>query len=49
MQFNAVVADNAAAVHLWQKHGFSIVGRVPQAFRHPRYGLSDLLIMHRFL
>jgi GNAT superfamily N-acetyltransferase len=49
MQFNAVVAANAAAVHLWQKHGFAIVGRVPRAFRHPQVGLTDLLIMHRFL
>jgi GNAT superfamily N-acetyltransferase len=49
MQFNAVVACNGPAVHLWQKHGFAIVGRVPQAFRHPVHGLTDLLVMHRFL
>jgi GNAT superfamily N-acetyltransferase len=49
MQFNAVVARNEPAVHVWQKHGFVIVGRVPRAFRHPRHGLTDLLIMHRYL
>lgn len=49
MQFNAVVACNEPAVHLWQKHGFAVIGRVPQGFRHPRNGLTDLLIMHRFL
>jgi GNAT superfamily N-acetyltransferase len=49
MQFNAVVASNGPAVHVWQKHGFAIVGRVPQAFRHPARGLTDLLVMHRFL
>ncbi len=49
MQFNSVVATNGPAVHLWEKHGFAVVGRVPQAFRHPVHGLTDLLIMHRFL
>ena len=53
MQFNAVVARNEPAAHLWQKHGFvvigRIIGRVPLAFRHPRHGVADLLIMHRYL
>lgn len=49
MQFNSVVATNGPAVHLWEKHGFVVVGRVPRAFRHPVHGLTDLLIMHRFL
>jgi GNAT superfamily N-acetyltransferase len=49
MQFNAVVASNVAAANLWQKHGFVVVGRVPKAFRHPEQGLTDILVMHRFL
>jgi GNAT superfamily N-acetyltransferase len=49
MQFNAVVADNEAAVHLWHKHGFVTVGRIPQGFQHPQNGLTDLLVMHRSL
>ena len=49
MQFNFVVASNAPAVRLWEKHGFSIVGRVPGAFRHRTGGLTDALIMHRTL
>lgn len=49
MQFNCVVSTNAVAVRLWQKHGFGIVGRVPQAFRHARLGLVDAFVMHRFL
>ena len=49
MQFNAVVASNVAAVSLWQKHGFEVVGRVPKAFRHAEQGLTDILVMHRFL
>jgi L-amino acid N-acyltransferase YncA len=49
MQYNAVVTTNARAVRLWQRMGFEIVGRVPQAFRHAEFGLVDILIMHRFL
>ena len=49
MQFNAVVATNTAAVHVWRKHGFTVVGRIPDGFRHPELGFTDLLVMHRFL
>jgi ribosomal protein S18 acetylase RimI-like enzyme len=48
MVFNAVVASNPA-LHLWRSLGFSVVGRVPRAFRHPQDGLVDLLVMHRDL
>ncbi len=46
MQFNAVVETNRAAVALWQSLGFSIVGTVPEAFRHPTQGLVGLHVMH---
>lgn len=49
MQFNSVVAANEVAVHLWQKHGFAVVGRIPNGFRHPTRGPTDLLIMYRAL
>ncbi|ROU07303.1 GNAT family N-acetyltransferase [Lysobacter enzymogenes] len=49
MQFNYVVSTNAAAVHLWLKHGFAVVGQVPEAFRHPTLGLVDIYVMHRML
>ncbi|MEH0845604.1 GNAT family N-acetyltransferase [Micromonospora sp. CPCC 205711] len=49
MQFNAVVATNTRAVALWRSLGFEVVGRVPEAFRHPTEGLVDLLVMHRRL
>jgi len=45
MQFNFVVSSNAAAVHLWRKHGFAEVGRLPGAFLHPRLGFVDALVM----
>ena len=49
MQFNFVLASNAAAIHLWQSYGFAEVGRLPQAFEHPALGLIDALVMHRAL
>lgn len=49
MQFNFVVATNEDAVHLWQKAGFAIVGRLPGAFRHPRLGPVDGLVMFQSL
>ncbi len=49
MQFNFVVATNAAALHLWKAMGFQIVGLLPGAFAHPTAGDVDALVMHRFL
>jgi ribosomal protein S18 acetylase RimI-like enzyme len=49
MQFNAVVETNAPAIRLWESLGFTILGTVPEAFRHPARGLVGLHIMHRFL
>jgi ribosomal protein S18 acetylase RimI-like enzyme len=49
MQFNSVVASNEAAVALWQKLGFEVVGRLPKAYRHARLGLIDCLVMYKWL
>ena len=49
MQFNFVVSSNERAVRLWQSCGFHIVGRLPDAFEHPRLGLVDALVMYRKL
>ena len=49
MQFNFVAKSNEGAVRLWRRHGFEVVGRVPEAFRHRRLGLTDVLVMHRRL
>lgn len=49
MQYNFVVSSNEGAVRLWQRHGFTIVGRVPGAFRHATLGPTDVLVMHRTL
>lgn len=49
MQFNAVVATNVGAIGLYERLGFAVVGRVPGAFRHPRDGRVDLVVMYREL
>ena len=45
IQFNAVVETNTAAVALWKSLGFTIVGTVPGAFRHPVHGYVGLHVM----
>ena len=49
MQFNFVVATNESAIAVWTRHGFDVVGRLPGAFRHPRLGMVDALVMYRAL
>jgi L-amino acid N-acyltransferase YncA len=49
MQFNFVVSTNEAAVHLWIKHGFEVLARLPAAFEHPVLGFVDALVMWRVL
>ena len=49
MQFNFVIASNQRAVRLWQACGFSIVGTLPGAFKHPAQGAVDAYVMYRTL
>ena len=49
MQFNFVVSTNERAVRLWQDFGFQVIGRLPQAFKHPHLGYVDALVMYRNL
>ena len=49
MQFNLVVSTNTGAVRLWQQLGFSIVGTLPGAFKHPRLGYVDAYVMYKQL
>ena len=49
IQFNFVVSTNTRAVALWKSLGFEIVGRLPQAFHHPKLGYVDALVMFRSL
>jgi len=49
MQFNFVVSTNQRAVLLWQSQGFEVVGKLPNAFKHPSQGYVDALVMFRTL
>jgi ribosomal protein S18 acetylase RimI-like enzyme len=49
MQFNIVISTNEQAIRLWQKFGFEIVGRLPNAFDHPAQGYVDAFVMYRSL
>jgi len=49
MQYNLVVSTNKSAVRLWQKHGFEVIGTLPNAFRHPRLGFVDAYVMYKQL
>jgi ribosomal protein S18 acetylase RimI-like enzyme len=49
MQFNFVASSNERAIALWRTFGFEIVGRLAEAFEHPRLGLVDALVMYRKL
>ncbi len=49
MQFNKVVSTNHKAIQLWEKHGFRIIGTIPNGFDHALLGLVDAHIMYREL
>ncbi len=49
MQFNFVVETNETALYLWRQAGFSEVGRLPRAFRHPTRGFVDALVLYKTL
>ena len=49
MQYNLVVANNAAAVQTWLKHGFRIIGTLEGAFLHKQAGFVDALVMYKTL
>jgi L-amino acid N-acyltransferase YncA len=49
MQFNFVVSTNEPAIRLWKQLGFEIVGTLPGAYRHARFGFVDAHVMFRAL
>jgi ribosomal protein S18 acetylase RimI-like enzyme len=49
MQFNFVIKSNQPAVHLWKSLGFSVLGEIPEAYRHPKLGLVSGLIFYKKL
>lgn len=49
MQYNLVVSTNSAAVRLWQKHGFDIIGTLPGAFYRKGERYVDAHVMFKSL
>lgn len=49
MQFNLVVSTNERAVQLWRRLGFDIVGTLPKAFSHAKFGPVDAYVMFKTL
>ena len=49
MQYNLVVSTNDIAVQLWEKHGFDIIGTLPESFRHASLGYVDAHVMYKQL
>jgi L-amino acid N-acyltransferase YncA len=49
MQFNLVVKTNEKAVRLWLKMGFSIIGEIPEAYKHSEFGYVNAYIMYQKL
>ena len=46
IQFNAVVAENKAAIHTYEKFGFEIVGTIPGGFQVKDGRYVDMHIMY---
>lgn len=49
MQFNLVISTNTAAIALWKKLGFQIIGVIPQAFHYRQKEYVDACIMYKDL
>lgn len=49
MQFNMVVATNKAAIALWKKLGFIVIGTIPDGFNQTGRGYVDAFIMYKKL
>lgn len=49
MQFNMVLSQNIAAVKLYQKLGFNIIGTIPRAIRNSDGSYQEGYILHRKL
>lgn len=49
LQFNAVVSTNKAAISLYRKLGFRLIGATPQGYRLKDGSYVDLYLFHKIL
>ena len=49
MQFNLVVSTNIGAIKIWKRHGFEIIGTIPEGFYHDEKGYVDAMIFYKNL
>lgn len=49
MQFNAVVQDNASAIHIYEKNGFHRLGMIPGGFRDKNGEYRTILLFYHEL
>lgn len=45
MQYNFVLESNTRAIETWKRAGFTTIGLIPRAYRHPNLGLVSARIM----
>lgn len=46
LQFNAVVATNTHAIHLYERLGFGQIGRIPGGFHMPDGSYEDIILFY---
>lgn len=46
LQFNAVVANNVHAIHLYERLGFTRIGTVPGGFHMPEGSYEDIILFY---
>ena len=46
LQFNAVVANNVHAIHLYERLGFQKIGMVPEGFRMPDGSYENIFLFY---
>lgn len=46
LQFNAVVANNIHAIHLYERLGFTRIGTIPEGFRMPDGTYQDIILFY---